>query len=303
MSFTRAVVFGFISRRTLPVILSMLLAFSMISGSAHAVDKVVTNAIIHDKDKRENYPALLLAEALQHTVDDFGEFEIVPYGPLLQRKRALVELGRGRLDVYSSATQPQWEENTLPIYIPLRKGILGYRLFLIRKDRQEEFSQINTLKDLRKLRFGSGSQWSITKAFKSLGFKVAGIVGYEQLFASLNHRRFDLFPRGVNEIFHEYDGKHAQYPDMVIEANLALYIPLPTYFFVSPKNPRLRSRIEMGLQRMIKNGRFDALFKEFHKENLARAHLSNRRIFRVENPSLSKQNPIGTENLWYQLSE
>ena len=197
-------------------------------------------------------------------------------------------------------TQPSWESQTLPIYIPLRKGILGYRLFLIDQANQSIFSGLKTLEEIRRLPIGSGSQWSITRVFRAEGFRVVGVVQYEQLFELLMRGRFEGFPRGVNEIFQEYDARHETYPNMAIETDIALYIPLPTYFFVSPRRPELKERIEAGLDQMIRDGEFDRLFMEFHRKSLEWARLSQRRIFRLGNKDLGPDTPLDRPELWYQ---
>ncbi len=50
--------------------------------------------------------------------------------------------------------------------------------------------------------------------------------------------KMDYFPRGVNEIFPEFYERSQNFPDMVIEPSMALYLPLPTYIFVSPNLTR-----------------------------------------------------------------
>lgn len=278
----------------------ILLLLVFMPTAARAMDRVVTNSVLNDKDGREDYPHLLLKASLEITRGTDGGFEIVDYGPALQRKRALLELERGAIDVYSAATQPSWEARVLPIFIPLRKGILGYRLFLIDRANQQLFSDLQSLEDLKKLSLGSGSQWSITRVFRAQGFKVIGVVQYEQLFELLMRGRFQGFPRGMNEIFLEFDARHKTYPNMTIEEDVALYIPLPTYFFVTPSKPMLKERIETGLRMMMENGEFDRLFYQYHRKSLEWARLGERRIFRMENKSLGPENPLSQPDLWYR---
>ncbi|WP_147300969.1 amino acid ABC transporter substrate-binding protein [Aestuariispira insulae] len=282
------------------VAMAMVLAMVLgVSGPAQSQERIVTNAVMDEDDKRENYPYILLHEAMERTVADYGAYEIVPYGLLLQRQRALIELERGTLDVFSTATQPAWEERLRTVRIPLRKGILGYRLFLIHKDRQPVFSDIREIDLLRQMRLGSGAQWSITKVFDQLGFKIVRINSYEALFRALIAGRFDYFPRGVNEIFHEYDGRTEKLPEMAIEADLALYMPLPTYFFVAPGRERLEQRLTAGLEMMVADGSFEDLFLKHHGPSLKKARLAHRRIFRLENPDLSTETPLERPELWY----
>ena len=54
------------------------------------------------------------------------------------------------LDVMWGATKNSYEQRMLPIRIPLFKGLLGHRLFIIRSDNQSKFNKVS---DIRKLVF------------------------------------------------------------------------------------------------------------------------------------------------------
>lgn len=188
----------------------------------------------------------------------------------------------------------------MAIRIPVLKGLLGYRLFLIRRHDIEKFDQIESLYQLQTLKAGLRQQWSTTDAMTRLGFQIVTGSNYEGLFTMLMANRFDYFPRGVNEIFREYDLRSCDLPDIVIEPSLALYLPQPTYIFVSKNTPRLAQRIETGLRHMIQDGSFDKLFGVYHESSIQQAELANRKIFRVENPLLSKHTPFNDESLWIE---
>jgi len=252
-------------------------------------------------DQRHLYNNALLTLALEKTIPQYGSFDVVFTLPGTQRNRALVEIISGRkVNVHVVPTRPEWELKALPIRIPVLKGLLGYRLFLIRRHDIEKFEQIESLYQLMTLKAGLRQQWSTTKAMTRLGFQVVTGSDYEGLFAMLMANRFDYFPRGVNEIFGEYNSRSQHLPDMVIEPRLALYLPQPTYIFVSKKTPRLAQRLEAGLRQMILGGSFDKLFTAYHKSSLQQADLANRRVFKVDNPLLSKDTPFENESLWLE---
>ena len=273
------------------LVLLLFLAVSPGVYPANAGDIVVTNAQPTDKDRREEYPLALLQQALKRTVASHGSFEVRPLDQLIQRKRALSELKSGGLDVYVAAVQPQWETETLPIYIPLRKGILGYRLFLVHRDQLAAFGEVQSVEHLKGLRLGSGAQWSITQVFRELGFRIETSPSYDGLFRMLANKRFDFFPRGVSEVFKEVEARASSYPEIAVETRLALYIPLPTYFFVSPRRPELRDRLEAGLRDMMADGSFEALFLRFNGENLEKAALGNPPCDAVAEPVSGKPEP------------
>lgn len=276
---------------------------SLILGFAHhsLANDIIRIIQAHSElDKRYIYSHALLHAILENTRGEHGDYEIQLVLTDTQRNRALVEILSGEtINVHVVPTKAEWEEKTIPIRIPVRKGLLGYRLFLIHKDKQETFSAIKELDELKSLRAGLRQQWSTTKAMQTLGFNVVTGSDYEGLFGMLATReRFDYFPRGVNEVFTEYKTRKDIHPEIRIEQNKALYLPLPTYIFVSPAFPSLAIRLEKGLQRIVEDGSFDVLFMEHHRDSICEANLAMRQIFYVDNPLLTPETPFHVKEFW-----
>lgn len=280
--------------------LVFIFGLSTIAAPSLSSELIITNPKKSSLDMRFEYPIKVLNLALEKTQDEYGTFAVEPYPQPLTRKRALILLGKGDISVFSAPTRTEWEEKALPVRIPIRKGLMGYRLFLIRAENQKLFSNIQSVDDLKQLRVGQGLQWSTTAALKKLGFTIDGSSDYEALFTMLMHDRFDYFPRSITEIFTELDMRKDKYPDMRIEDTMSLYLPLPYYFFVTPKRPDLARRIEAGLQLMIRDGSLNALFYDYHRDSIERAKLDGRRILRMENKDLTPLTPFDEKQLWYQ---
>ncbi len=282
---------------------ALLLSLTASAFPVRAADRVLIFAPHSERDYRHRYNNAILSTALDKTTSTHGAYELKMTLRGSQRERALVELIAGRLiNVHTVPTRPEWEEKALPIRIPVAKGLLGYRLFLIKRQDLDRFASIQSLEALKQLRAGLRQQWSTTLAMQALGFNVMTGRSYEGLFRMLVHGRFDYFPRGVNEIFEEYDHRRLNLPEMTIEPSKALYLPMPTYIFVSPQNPELAARIEAGLRRMIQDGSLDKLFWEYHRASIQQSDLANRQIFRVPNPLLSPDTPFEKKNLWFDPS-
>ncbi len=241
-------------------------------------------------DTRHIYPHKILRLALDATVQSHGPYEIVYGNTHFTRNRTLIELQTGQyVNVHEAPTREEWEKQAIPIYIPVRKGLLGYRLLLIDKKSRSTFENMRAAGDLKELYAGLGEQWSTTKAMDALGFNIVTGNNYEGLFSMLMAGRFDYFPRGVNELFEEYETRKSKYPNMVIEPSKALYIPSPTFFFVSPAFPELADRIEEGMREIINDGTFDLEFSLKFGNYLKLADLGNRQVFKMDNPLLSEQ--------------
>lgn len=268
--------------------------------TVYALDEIKLLPGFLPTDQRYHYPDLILKEALEATIKSNGPFKISYASEAMVRKRALFSIIDGHaVNVHIAATQDVWEKKTIPIRIPILKGLLGYRLLLVNKKDLEKIKTIHEVEDLKKLKAGSGTHWTTTTVLKNAGFDVVEGSHYEGLFGMLNIHRFNYFPRGINEIFHEFDSRKERYPNINIEPTKVLYFPTPSYFFVSPKYPQLAERIRRGLEIIIRNGVLDRLFEENYGEAIARARFNDREIFKIENPFLSPETPLERHELWF----
>lgn len=241
----------------------------------------------------------LLDTALQRTQTTHGDYQLKPSAAVMQESRYLLELGRQRtLNVAWTSTSEAKERELLPIRIPLRKGLLGYRISLIHQAGQKDIAQIKTLSDLRRLTLGQGLGWGDVAIYRSNDIPVHE-ANYSNLFAMLNARRIDLFPRGINEIFEEYQANHSKYEHLAIEQHVLIVYPWPYYFFTHRQDVELASRIETGLRRMQRDGSFDAIFMKHHRAAIDQANLGQRHIIRVRNPLLPAATPLDDKELWY----
>ncbi|CTQ56444.1 hypothetical protein LP7551_05004 [Roseibium album] len=248
-----------------------------------------------------NSPYEYLEVLLTKSLDKAGvSANIVRSDTDFSRDRLLQELISGEnVHVMAHAPKSDWEKNLLTIRIPLRKGITGYRLFLINKQDQAALSKVTTLEELKAFPTGSGAQWSMRRVLEDAGFQVVTTSDDTTLFNMLAARRFLTFGRGIYEAYNEHGRLSAEYKNLAVEQDLTLFFPLPTYFFVSPAHPELAQHIETGLRRMIEDGSFDEHFLSYHQEDIDRAKLADRKIFKIPNPNLSKDTPINEPLLWF----
>jgi len=255
-------------------------------------------------DTRENDVTELLQMALKKTEHSDGPFELRPAKKHMKESRYRAQLKKGRdVDIIWSTVTKELEKELLPIRIPIRRGILGYRVFLIRKQDKDRFATIHTVADLKKLRVGQGQDWNDVHVFRHNKFKLVTGSSYEGLFEMLVKGRFDYFSRGINEAWPEYETRKNKLPDLYVEQNILLYYPWPKYFFVSPRNIRLADRIKRGLNIMIKEGSFAKLFYKYNQPIIDRSNLKNRRLFKINNPLLPATAPLERKELWYDPNE
>ncbi len=277
-------------------VLCILLIPTMAAGQT----RVVYPAFESGADARYNDVVEILKTALDKTVTEYGPYTLQPSKSGMNEARYLAELlhPRGLVNVGWSGTSVRKEKEYRAVRVPLRKGLLGYRVALIAANRQADVDRIRNLDDLRKVTVGQGIGWGDVAIYEANGIKVH-TAGYESLFKLAAADRIDLFPRGINEVFHEHAARHRALPNLAIEKNLLIYYPWPYYFFFNKSDKALAQRVEKGLRNMVKDGSFDAIFMKYNRASIVKANLKNRRIIRIKNPTLPKDTPLPDASLWF----
>ena len=261
--------------------------------------KIVYPADEDESDTRVNDLKEILQMALKKTEPEYGPYELRPSTLKMNRLRYLSELELGRtINIAWSSTSVEMESRFLPLRIPLRKGILGYRIALIAQENQALIDQVKSIEDLKKLTIGQGLGWLDVQLYEANGIKVEQ-AKYGNLFRMTTYKRFDLFPRGINEIFSEYALHSKENSTLAIEKNLLIYYPWPYYFFFNKNDVTLRKRIDLGLRKMIKDGSFDAIFIKYNGDAIKQANLPGRRLIQIKNNLLPKETPLDDATLWF----
>jgi hypothetical protein len=242
----------------------------------------------------------LLQHALDRTAAKYGPARALPSSLRMTEARYALELEGGRLDVIWGSTSIEREERLLPVRIPLDKGLLSYRIAFIDGSQQGRIDEVKTLAQLRGLQIGQGVGWGDVDVYRFNGIPVQ-TAAYESLFSMVAGGRFDLFPRGIGEVFEEFAVYAPHLPKLAIEHNLALFYPWPYYFFFNRNNAALAARVEEGLREMIRDGSFETLFRKNYGEAIRRANLAHRRLIRLENPFLPAGTPLTDPTLWLRL--
>jgi hypothetical protein len=243
----------------------------------------------------------LLELALKHAPEAGDPVRLVPYGEEITQGRAVSLLQSGELDVIALGTNPEREANLLPVRIDILKGIVGFRVFLIRGTDQARIARMGETALKEQLVFGLLRDWADLPIMTTNGYRVETATEFPSLFAMLDAGRFDAFPRGINEVHRDMATHRASYPRLAIEQSKALYFPFPIYFWVGKGNQALAAKIQRGLDRAAKDGSFRKLFTAYHAEEIAQLKKQRRLVIRLDNPYL----PSGiseTDTSWWWKS-
>lgn len=251
-------------------------------------------------DARPDYNGAVIAEAMRRTEKKYGPYRIQFNVGSLARDRLLAELATGEeVNLAVVVTQPTWEDRLIPVRIPIDMGLSGYRFSMIHADSKPKLAALRTASALKELTIAAGAGWSSRKVFEADGFAVRPGENYDALLKLIVSKRADLFPRAINEIFAEFDEHAPNNPELAIDDSLLIYVPLPTYIFVSPKAARIAARLNEGMESMLRDGSLQRLMLEYNKTLIERAKLCGRRMFRLDNPTLSALTPINRPEVWF----
>ncbi|MFT6992409.1 MAG: hypothetical protein ACJASL_004409 [Paraglaciecola sp.] len=244
----------------------------------------------------EEYPLQLLSLALEQTGVNY---QLKPSDNVLSKGKALDRLQDNReINIVWGMTNPQREKDLLPIRIPIFKGLIGWRLLLIRQDMAERFTYIQQFEHLVKLSPLQGRDWPDTKILQSNGFEVITESTSPAMMDMLGNAQGDFFPRSIIEIWEEL-AKSDVANQLQIQASLGIRYPAAIYFFVNKKSVPLANLIERGLEKAIKNGTYEALFVENYKTYIDKAQIENRTFYQLENNFLPEKTPLDRKELWF----
>ncbi len=215
--------------------------------------------------------------AAEKTKAEYGEYEILP-SVNMEQGRAFSDLIRGKtLNLAIAGSSEDREAQHLTIYIPIDRGLLGFKICLITDD-NPGFSGIDTVKDFnqKNLLIGAGTHWPDRRIYELNGLRTVHSSTYELLFEMLKRRRFDCFLRSLNEIEPEAI-KYAP-KGVVAEKHVAFVYPYAAFMFVSKTTPRLKERLEKGLKMAIEDRSFYELFDKHYLDIMKKYDFYNRKL-------------------------
>lgn len=278
-------------KRCLPLLLAC------VACTVGAAERLVYPKHSHGADP-EAYVVELLQLALEHSGGDYRlepSLEPVPQS----RAQHSVEQNDGNFQVMWAMTTREREAVLAPIRIPIYKGLIGWRVPLVRAEQAQRLAAVTNLDALKALRIGQRHDWPDTAILRANGLTVLTSPSYEGLFRMLQAGRFDLFPREVVVAWDEEKRAREQGLDLAVDEHLVLHYPTALYFFTSKARPDLTAALERGLERAIADGSFERLFQRRHGESIRRARLDQRRVIELQNPDLPDTAPLGRAELWY----
>lgn len=197
-------------------------------------------------------------------------------------------------------TSPELERDLIPIRFPIWRGLLGYRVFIINKDKQDAFDHVNTLEDLQRFTGAQGIGWTDIQILEHSGLKQEASA-YDLIFAKINTGRADYFSRGITEAFREVKARQKEFPNLVVERHVLLVYPFDGFFFTNKENPELARALEDGFRKSYADGSFKKFFYSHPavKAVLDKANTNGRKRINIPNPLLTPETQAIPDVYWH----
>jgi hypothetical protein len=242
---------------------------------------------VYDSDDSFFVQVLHLALATEGGPHSIKTFE----HPVTQ-SRTLRELQDGKFNIFYSGYSADRERDFIQVYIPLTRGMLGYRFLAIRENNAAIFQTIKSQADFRRLvTLGANSSWPDTGIMEAAGLEVIKAPS-DALWTMLRRNRFLAFPRGMSEALPEIrrEGTDAENP-LMLEPHFMLAYRYDSFFYVPKNRPDLAAIVESGLRTAYENGSYMKLFDSHPVIQAAFEEIKARprTVFWIDTPGMSER--------------
>jgi ABC-type amino acid transport substrate-binding protein len=204
----------------------------------------------------------------------------------LDQKRALEALNELNpfIDVVATQSSREREKHYVSAPVDIAQGLMGRRVFIVRKKEIHLFKQVRTVDDLRKFRICVGMDWPDRQVLELAGIPVVTRTLTSDLFDELRRGQCHGITRAVYEVRDELLARPLD--DLDLDPYLLLSYPARQHLFFARNKSSLAKATESGLTSMQKQGVLQELLEVIYGDSLQHAQLRDRRILSLRNPSL-----------------
>lgn len=226
-------------------------------------------------DGRADYFIRLLEESLKL----IGQPYNIQYVKDIPARRMWWMLGKGDINLFYGVQSKEKDtsKHLVPVRNALTNGLIGQRVFLIRRADTEAFAQVRSVGDLKRtgLIAGLGAGWYDTKVLKAADIPVyehAAPWGTIYAMVAAGNRRVDYLPRGVTEVLAEA----RSHPELAVEQHLLLAYQADFRFYLDASAARYRPVLERALKEADATGLKARLIEETFGADIKALKLNRR---------------------------
>jgi len=172
-------------------------------------------------------------------------------------RRMWAMLGRDEINLFYGLQTKDKDTSAgiVPVRHGLTNGLIGQRVFLIRRSDTASFARVKSVADLKETRLvaGFGEGWGDAKIWGKAGLPVyEHAAPWNTIYAMVaaGNRHIDYLPRGVIEVMPEV----RSHPELTVEQHLLVEYRGDFGFYLSASAARYRPIIERALKEAEASG-------------------------------------------------
>jgi len=259
----------------------------------------LAQTVVIQGNERSDYFVDTLEQALSYSPNK--NYQLKFYNKYLPKSRVFKNIATNDgINITAAGATIDRERILQPIFFPIVKGLFGWRIPLVNKEKSNLFLPELSREAFKKLTVGQLHSWSDTKILESNNLSVEKGSNYQGLFQMLAANRFDYFPRSIIEVQKEFDNHKGL--NIAIDKNILLHYPTAYFFYVNKENKALAEDVTFGLEQSLKDGSFERLFKQYYGDIVNKTISENRIVYHLKNPFLPKETPLNRKELWINLT-
>ena len=234
-------------------------------------------------EARQKHEMAVFREVLKNTSAEYGPYKIIEDTSEYRGKEEAFVFSKYNHDVFVTIAGNQKfdKDDKISVNIPISKGILGYRIAIVRQTDADLFAEADSAK-IKQLKNGVPISWSDAVIFRENGYRVVENGNFGDILKRLENNEFDYTAFGANEVINIYETKAPE--GLFIDNHVIFHYPFPLVFYINPNKEKLAERIKIGLKNIKKNGTLDSLFNAHYGELTERLNLRQRKILKLHNP-------------------
>lgn len=255
----------------------MLFAVAAFAVASHA-EMSVRFSVCDTKNNR--FVKELLFKSLNASCPGVSLVELKCYPHL--RKRHMLE--QGMLDVLPLIQSKEYDEDLIPINIPLTEGLISQRVLVAARSKLEMFENVRSLEEFRALGLAGafGEKWFDSRVWAENGLEHICMADWNLIFAMLTRpgRNIDYFPRSVLEAQTEIE----DFPDLAIVPDLLFSYDKSIIIYLSPKHGELKPVLDKALQEAQRSGLIRELLDKYYGRDVNNLELDKRTVIHLKTP-------------------
>lgn len=230
----------------------------------------------------------ILKLALEKAASRYGEIQ------LQQTDKASYEQAFDRLaadtpdfDLVISALNIDREKKFLPVYFPLDRGLLGFRICIVSGQALDNFAKVRRNQDFGalSLKVTLDAEWPDAIIMQENQIPILPVSSHQGRLDLVQQSDNTCYSRSIVEI----EAEIAQVPSLRVENSFVMIYPEADILYFRKGAKDLAEAVKYGLEEAYQDGSFLAVFEKHYSATKQRFSLYDRKLLIMSSPILSNK--------------